>query len=97
METTRRNLVLLVTIGLGIILLAARLSHLPDQWLSVLIFSGGWLMAVSMLYQIKLYAVRKDIQYYVLLVFTLIFWLSMTVVSLFQLGLLTGWFHWDLG
>lgn len=81
----RRQLILFVSVGFLFVSLAAVLGRLPVHWRGLLVFSGGWLMAVGVLYQVRLYAGQKDTRYYVLLVFAGAFWLSMTAATLFWL------------
>lgn len=81
----RRKLIFFVSIGFLFVLSAARLGQLPVHWRGLLFFSGGWLMTVGMLYQVKLYASRKDTRYYVLLIFSGVIWLAMTAATLFWL------------
>ena len=47
-------------------------------------------MAVGVLYQVELYSYDKNSRYYVLIAFAGIFWICMTVITLFWLGILLG-------
>ena len=88
--TTSRKLILFVMLGFGAVMVATQLPALNVQWRGVMLLSGGWLMAVGILYQVKLYAEQKDVLYYALLVFAGIIWLSMMAIILYLLGILIG-------
>ena len=86
-----RKLILFVSLGFVAVLLATLLNTLAVHWRGLLVFSGGWLMAVGVLYKVQLYAQRKDEPYSAWLrVFAGVVWLSMTVATLYWLGTLMG-------
>lgn len=86
-----RKLILFVSLGFVAVLLATLLSTLAMHWRGLLLFLGGWLMAVGVLYQVQLYTQRKDAPYSTWLrVFAGVIWLSMTIATLFWLGTLMG-------
>ena len=84
--TTQTKLIAFSTLGFVLILLAMYLDFLGTYWRGLMLLSGGWFMAVGVWYQMKIYAQQKDIAYYVLLIFTGVFWLSMLVLTLFWLS-----------
>lgn len=87
--TTASKLIIFVTVGFGAILSVAYLKELAVDWRTLLVLSGGWLMAVGMLYQVRLYAQQKNVAHYVLVVFVLVLWLGMLALTLFWLDGLT--------
>lgn len=83
--TTRSKLILFVTIGFCAVLLAMRLPALAVHWLGLLVLSGGWMIAIGALYQVKLYALEKDVLYYLMILFAGVIWLCMITITLFWL------------
>ena len=88
--TTQNRLAFFATTGFGVVLLAMQLSSMAVHWRGLLMIAGGWLMAVGVLYQVELYSYDKNSRYYVLIAFAGIFWICMTVITLFWLGILLG-------
>ena len=87
--TTVSKLIIFVAVGFGAVLLAAYLKELAVDWRTLLVLSGGWLMAVGMLYQVRLYAEQKDVAHYVLVAFVTVLWLGMLALTLFWFSRLT--------
>lgn len=64
--STRTKLILSVTLGFGVLLVAAPKPLLDIRWRGMLMLSGGWLMAIGSLCQVRLYAQPKDVLYYLM-------------------------------
>lgn len=91
MDTTRKRLIVFVWMGIGLVVLTLKVSLLPIHVRGVTFMSGGWLMAIGCLYQVKLYAEEKDILYYVMVIFAALFWIAMLALTLFYIAVLIGW------
>lgn len=88
--TTQNKLIFSVTAGFCMILAATRFDRVAIHWRGLLIFSGGWLLAVGVLYQVKLYAREKDVRYHIMVVFAGLYWLGMIGITLFWLCMKAG-------
>ncbi|GAB3699473.1 hypothetical protein GCM10027592_25580 [Spirosoma flavus] len=88
--TVTQKLILFVSVGFALVLLAAFLPMLAATWRGLLVIGGGWLMAIGGLYQVKEFSLRRDVAYYVMLVLVGLYWICLIGITVYWLATLAG-------
>ncbi|MBD2703491.1 hypothetical protein IC229_22795 [Spirosoma sp. BT702] len=89
--TVTQKLILFVSVGFALVLLAAFLPVLSATWRGALVIGGGWLMAIGGLFQVKEFSLRRDVAYYVMLALVGLYWVALLGITFYWLATLAGW------